>query len=193
MLGCMEEWTPYLVDILAPTAVVGWVAALLLFVVLIKELLMHERCSLFLSRIGNVGLVLMFLATLGAALGSLFFSEIALWSPCKLCWFQRVFLYPQVFILGLALWKNDRQASRYVLILSLVGAVIAVIHYMEQIQAMLDPIAFDPTIPCDLTGVSCRATEFLYYGFVSIPFMSLSVFLLNIALSFIVLRCEKLR
>lgn len=152
---------------------------------------MHERCSLLFIRIGSFGLALMFLATLGAALGSLFFSEIALWSPCKLCWFQRAFLYPQVFILGLALWERDAKASRYVLILSLVGAVIAVIHYMEQIQAILDPVAFDPTIPCDLTGVSCRATEFLYYGFVSIPFMSLSVFLFNIALSLIVLRCAK--
>lgn len=152
---------------------------------------MHERCSLLFIRIGNLGLVVMFLATLGAALGSLFFSEIALWSPCKLCWFQRAFLYPQVFILGLALWENDAKASRYVLLLSLVGAVIAGIHYIEQVQAILDPVAFDPTIPCDLTGVSCRATEFLYYGFVSIPFMSLSVFLLNIALSLIVLRCAK--
>ncbi len=187
----MEAWTPYLVDILAPVAVGGWVVSFFLFAVLLKELWMHERCSLFLSRIGNIGLMLMFLATLGAALGSLFFSEIALWSPCKLCWLQRVFLYPQVFILGLALWENDRRASRYVLILSLVGAVIATVHYVEQIQAMLDPIAFDPTIPCDLSGVSCRATEFLYYGFVSIPFTSLSVFLLNIVLSLIVLRCAK--
>lgn len=187
----MEAWTPYMIDLLAPTAVTGWIVSLILFAILLKELIMHERCSLLFVRIGNLGLALMFVATLGAALGSLFFSEIALWTPCKLCWFQRVFLYPQVFILGLALWENDRKACRYVLLLSLVGAVIAGIHYVEQVQSILNPIAFDPTVPCDLTGVSCRATEFLYYGFVTIPFLSLAIFLLNIALSLIVLRCAK--
>ena len=187
----MEALTPYLVDILAPVAVGGLAVSFFLFAVLLKELAMHEKCSLLFTRIGRLGISLMFVDALGASLGSLFFSDIALWSPCKLCWFQRAFLYPQVFILGLALWDNDYKASRYVLLLSLVGAVIAVIHYIEQIQAILDPVVFDPTIPCDLTGVSCRATEFLYYGFVTIPFLSLSVFLLNIALSLIVLRCAK--
>lgn len=47
-----------------------------------------------------------FLIVASASLGSLFYSEIIGFEPCKLCWYQRVFMYPQVIIFGIALWKK---------------------------------------------------------------------------------------
>src|SRR3989344_3123910 len=61
-------------------------------------------------------------------LGSLFYSEIANFTPCILCWYQRVFLYPQVVILVIALWKKE-QVSDYIIGLSIPGAIIAGYQY----------------------------------------------------------------
>ena len=47
---------------------------------------------------------LSFFLALAATLGSLFYSEIAGFEPCKLCWLQRIFMYPQAVLLGIA-WR----------------------------------------------------------------------------------------
>ena len=52
-------------------------------------------------------IALAFIIALTATLGSLFFSEIASLTPCKLCWFQRIFMYPQALILALAIYFKD--------------------------------------------------------------------------------------
>ena len=44
------------------------------------------------------GILFAFLIALVSMLGSLYFSEIARLEPCELCWFQRIFMYPQVII-----------------------------------------------------------------------------------------------
>src|SRR6185295_7978736 len=61
--------------------------------------------------IGKNGLVLAFLFSLASMLGSLFYSQIAGFPPCDLCWFQRIFMYPLVFLLGLALIKKDSRIT----------------------------------------------------------------------------------
>ncbi len=134
------------------------------------------------------GLLLTFLVALAATSGSLFFSEIAGWTPCKLCWWQRIFMYPQVPLLALALWKRDRTIARSILLLSVIGAVIALWHYSEQVRAaMLPPDA--PLVPCDATGESCARTEIRFsYGYITIPFMAFSAFLLNTLGSMLMLK-----
>src|SRR5680860_105982 len=49
-----------------------------------------------------------FLAGLGAVVLSLFYSEVVGYPPCELCWIQRIFLYPQLILFGLGLYKKDR-------------------------------------------------------------------------------------
>ena len=51
-------------------------------------------------------LKLSLVVVLSGIFGSLFYSEIAGYTPCALCWWQRVFLYPQAIILGIALFKK---------------------------------------------------------------------------------------
>jgi disulfide bond formation protein DsbB len=106
-----------------------------------------------------------------ATLGSLYFSEVAGFEPCKLCWLQRIFMYPLPIILGVAIYKKLKGVWNYVLPLSAVGLVIAAYHYYYQVTG-------SPLIPCSTVGfsVSCSERFFTYYGYITIPWMSLSAF-----------------
>lgn len=148
--------------------------------------LLLKPASPILKKISDNGLLLLFVVALLGTLGSLYFSEIALWTPCKKCWLQRIFLYPQVPMLALALWKRDRGVAPYVLVLSIIGLVIAGAHYYEQVSVALFP---PPTeVPCDETGVSCASTPFFYFGYITIPLMALTAFALNIVGSVAMMR-----
>ena len=128
----------------------------------------------------NNYLILAFIVALAATLGSLFYSEIAGYEPCKLCWFQRIFMYPQVFLLGLALYKKDLGMAPYSLLLSSVGAVIAFYHYLLQLNIA-------PSLPCSAMGysVSCSQVFVMNFGYITIPLMAFSAFVLLIFLALI--------
>jgi len=192
----LEPLTPLLVDTIAPSTAIAGIIAVVLLVILLLDLsgqkgAARRKCTGILRWVSRRGLLLMFLVSLSATLGSLFFSEVAFWVPCKLCWLQRIFIYPQAFILGLALYKKDESVVPYVLLLSLVGMAVAGFHYGEQLRSIIDPANFDPNVPCDLTGISCRATYVLLYGFITIPFMSLVLLSLNAVISLVMLRCGR--
>ncbi len=113
-----------------------------------------------------------FLIALAAVIVSLFYSEIIGYTPCELCWFQRTLMYPQVILLGLALWKKDKAIADYSLALSLVGGAIAAYHYYGQMFNL-------SALPCAAAGVavSCAQRFFVEFGYVTIPMMSLTAFL----------------
>lgn len=127
----------------------------------------------FLNLVKKKGLVLAFIVSLTATLGSLFFSEVAGFEPCKLCWFQRIFMYPLPIILGVSLFKGRKDVESYVKPLSLIGLLIAVYHYYIQINPQ-------PLAPCSTVGfsVSCSARFITHFGYITIPFMSLTAFLI---------------
>ena len=118
-------------------------------------------------------ILLGFIVALTATLGSLYLSEIRGFEPCKLCWFQRVFMYPLPIILGVSLWKKTKDVWQYVLPLSVIGLLIAVYHYYYQVTG-------STLIPCSTVGfsVSCSQRFFTYFGYITIPWMSLSAFAL---------------
>ncbi len=122
----------------------------------------------FLSR---HALLFSFLIALGASLGSFFYSNVAGFKPCVLCWWQRIFLFPQVILLGIAVWKKDGRALLYALPLSIVGGIIAL--YNTYIQ-----YGGNELIPCstDTESVSCAIRYVFEFGFITIPLMSLSTF-----------------
>jgi disulfide bond formation protein DsbB len=151
-------------------------------------LLITRMGGKLMSWINRHGVLLLFIVALTATSGSLFFSEVAGWTPCKLCWFQRIFMYPQVVLLGVALWKNDRGIVRYILPICLIGIAIAAYHYSEQVHATMLALSEEELVPCDDSGVSCAKTYTFNYGYISIPMMALSAFVLNAIGSWIVLR-----
>ena len=134
---------------------------------------LKARAESILKMTGRWGIHGAFLVALVATAISLVYSDIIGFVPCELCWIQRIFLYPQVIILGLALWKKTKDSEIYCSALSLIGGVIALYHFYGQ--------SFNPSaLPaCDALGeASCAARYFVEFGYVTIPLMSLTGFLL---------------
>ncbi len=118
-----------------------------------------------------------FFIALFTTAGSLFFSEIAHFIPCKLCWYQRIFMYPQVLLLGIAAVKNDFSVRKYILSLSLIGLVIAVYHYILQMSPF--------PLPCSDELANCALKQVAFFGYITIPLMSATAFTLIILFMFI--------
>jgi disulfide bond formation protein DsbB len=117
-------------------------------------------------------LYLAWVVSLVAVCGSLFFSDIMLFEPCKLCWFQRIFMYPLAILLGIACYKNDRRLAPYLLPFSIIGGCISLVHYAEQKIPALAKM-----LPCTV-GIPCNGQYINWLGFITIPFLALIAFLL---------------
>lgn len=118
----------------------------------------------------NVLYIAWFQAVVATA-GSLFFSEILHFPPCVLCWYQRIAIYPLVAILMVGIVKKDKNIAWYVLPLTLVGMAISIFHNLLYYKLIPDELA-----PC-VTGVSCTTKFVEYFGFVTIPLLSLLAFI----------------
>jgi len=149
----------------------------------------------FLKFVSGKEIILSLIVALTATLGSLYFSEVAGFQPCTLCWYQRILMYPLVLILGVALFRSKkvsdpeglrpgRDVWNYVLPLSISGLLIAGYHYYYQITG-------NPLLPCSTIGfsVSCSERFFTYFGYITIPWMSLSAFIL-ITIGMLLLRMK---
>ncbi len=107
-----------------------------------------------------------------ATLGSLYFSEIRLFLPCELCWYQRIAMYPLAIILGIAAYTNDLKITKYVLPLSIIGGMISFYHYLlEKVPGFASVKPCSQGIPCDVQWIN-------WFGFVTIPFLALTAFIL---------------
>ena len=116
------------------------------------------------------GLYLAWLVAIVATAGSLYFSEVRHFVPCSLCWFQRIFMYPLVIILGIASFKQDKKMTTYVLPLSIIGMLIAIWHVIEENTGI--------SIGMCNVGVPCTVKYINWLGFITIPVLSLTAFTL---------------
>jgi disulfide bond formation protein DsbB len=90
------------------------------------------------------------LVALTAMLGSLYYSEVRMFIPCTMCWYQRIFMYSLVFILGIATWKGDTHIRPYALTLSLVGLFFSAWHLLELWVPGIAPTVCRGPIPCNI-------------------------------------------
>lgn len=125
--------------------------------------------------LGPSALWLAFLVALTATLGSLYLSEVAHFVPCKLCWYQRIAMYPLVPILAIAAWKRDVAVVRYAVPLAVIGAAISIYHYQ------LERFPSQASVSCS-ADAPCTVVWIWKFHFVSIPLMALSGFALIVAL-----------
>lgn len=111
-----------------------------------------------------------------ATMGSLMFSEIWLLVPCKLCWWQRIFMYPLVGVLWVGILLKDAKVFWYALPLTLSGLSISIYHnfmyYMANYMYGVD----ETFLTACSGGVSCTNMQLEWLGFVSIPLLSLMAF-----------------
>ena len=130
------------------------------------------------SFFAEYGLVLAAGVAVTCTLGSLYLSEVANFLPCKLCWFQRIAMYPLAVILGVAAYKKDHTVLRYVVPIAAIGASISTYHYLlERFPQIASSASCDPTAPCTVVWI-------WQFHFISIPFMALSGFAAIVALLF---------
>lgn len=108
-----------------------------------------------------------FAQALVAMSGSLYFSEVAGYLPCLLCWYQRIALYPLVIILAVGILRKDSKIYQYVLPFTVVGGLIALYHVLLYYNV------FPESAETCRAGVSCTTKYIEYFGFVTIPLLSL--------------------
>lgn len=178
----MNPLTPFVINILASLTAFSHVLSVGLIIALIL-LKINFRLPV-LKKIKNLVdqnyIPLIILISGVATLGSLTFSEILNFQPCKLCWFQRIFMYPTFIISLVALFTNDTKIRKYIMSLSIFGFVIAVYHILVQL--------FPQALECTDEIAKCSFKEFATFGYITIPVMSASAFLLIILVSLINLK-----
>lgn len=130
----------------------------------------------------DTALAAAWIVALTSALAVLYIGEVLGQAPCNLCWFQRAFMFPLAFILGLGLWWQDERIGRYGVALSLGGAAIALWHL-----GLYTGILPERIQPCTATGPSCTDANQDYLG-LPIPLLSLIAFVLIATLSFLSLK-----
>jgi len=106
-----------------------------------------------------------------ATLGALFMSEVMGFAPCVLCWWQRIFMFPLVLILALGLFPFDPKVTRYALPLAVIGLGLAAFHVLLTLGIIPEALA-----PCR-QGIPCKTIQIEWFGFVTIPLLSLFAFL----------------
>jgi disulfide bond formation protein DsbB len=131
----------------------------------------NEGAARLGTSISDAGVWLAFLVATGATLGSLYFSEVADFVPCRLCWFQRIAMYPLSVILLVGALRKDAGVRWYAVPLAAIGAAISGWHTLIEWRPALD------NGQCELTGPSCTFVWFREFGFLSLATMALIGFL----------------
>lgn len=108
--------------------------------------------------------------SLGAMLGSLFFSEVMKFPPCILCWYQRIAMYPLVVIFLVGAFQPAKSTFVFSLPFVLIGWIIALYHNLLHYK-----IVPESASPC-MEGVSCATVYIKLFGFLTIPLMSFIAF-----------------
>jgi disulfide bond formation protein DsbB len=129
------------------------------------------------------GLWIAFGLSLFASFMTLVYSDYLGIEPCPLCWWQRIFLYPQVILLGMAAWKKDSYIADYSIVLSLFGAGVAL--YQHALQMLPGS-----GLPCPATGASCAQRFLFEFGYITYPLMAFTLFAFLIVVA-LILRARK--
>lgn len=150
-----------------------------LFVALVLAYFLRTKnssLSSFFKAVTPYALPFAFLLALSATVLSLLYSEVFGFVPCGLCWLQRVFLYPQVILLGMAWWKKDSKIADYVIALSILGAIYALDQHFLQ-------MGISSGLPCPASGNGDCAKRILFeFNYITFPLMSFTAFIWQVGL-----------
>jgi disulfide bond formation protein DsbB len=140
--------------------------------VLVVALVSRPTLRALREALGPQALQLAFVVALVATVGSLWLSEGAHFVPCRLCWYQRIAMYPLSVILGIAAVRRDPGVRVYALPVAAIGASISIWHILiERFPSLESSTSCDPANPCSLIWVE-------RFGYLTIPTMALSGFTL---------------
>jgi disulfide bond formation protein DsbB len=130
-----------------------------------------DAVARLVASVDDAALWLAFLVAVTATAGSLYFSEVANFIPCNLCWYQRIAMYPLSAILLVAAIRGDHAVRWYVAPLAAVGALISTYHYLVEWHPSLEGGGV-----CAVSA-PCTVPWFRELGFVTLALMALCGFL----------------
>ncbi|OGG60165.1 hypothetical protein A2765_01155 [Candidatus Kaiserbacteria bacterium RIFCSPHIGHO2_01_FULL_56_24] len=121
------------------------------------------------------GLLIALVVSVLATILTLFYSDVLGFEPCPLCWWQRIFLFPQVILFGMAFWKKDAYIAEYSIVLSIFGFGVALYQHALQMFG-------EGSLPCPATGVSCAQRILFEFGYITFPMLAVTAFAFLIVL-----------
>lgn len=154
---------------------------IVIFAILVNLILFRKRTNPFLVFFKEYTFVLGFLGALGAFALSLFYSNIVGYPACELCWIQRIFLYPQLILFGMELYKRDRSIVDFSLVFATIGSIVSIYHvYVE--NGGTRGLACAGIAPSSTSQISCNVRYIYEFGYITMPIMALTLSLFIIAL-----------
>lgn len=130
-------------------------------------------------------LLMIWVVSLTATLGSLYFSEVRGYEPCTMCWYQRILMYPIVLMTTVAYIQKNAKIAATTAVFSCIGAAISLYHYsLQKLDFLQDSAPSCGVVPC--TGQYIN-----WLGFITIPFLALTAFILIAAISFYLVKVLK--
>ena len=162
---------------LATLGVAGQLAAGLLVVAGVLRLAgVGAPLAALRSLVWGYELWLAFAVAAVATGGSLFFSEVADFVPCELCWFQRIFMYPLAVTGLLVAVAGEHRLARYLLPLPVIGGGFSVYHLLVENGVV------EQTQACSISAPGGCAVKWIEeFGYVTIPTLALTAFVLVFA------------
>ena len=128
--------------------------------------------------LGDRAIWLAWVVALVCTVGSLMYSELFHYIPCRLCWFQRIAMYPLAVILLVGAIRREAVVRYYAIPIALIGLAISIYHNLVQFYPRLEGGSCDPAVPC-----SARSVEM--FGFMDLPFMAgVGFILITVLLAF---------
>lgn len=141
----------------------------------------------FNSFILNNGMLMSWIVAMVATLGSLYFSEVLMYEPCKLCWFQRILMYPLVIILTVAILRKDNSQYHYIVPFTMIGFFVSSYHYLLQKTDLFKSFSIScGIVPCDMEEIN-------WFGFITIPLLAWTAFLLITIIQVLIWRADRNR
>ena len=92
-------------------------------------------------------------------------------TPCLLCWYQRIAMFPLAVVLGIACYRSDFAVRRYVVPIAAIGGSVALWHSLLFAGVIAEDIQ-----PCSRNGPSCSGAEQVVLGVLPLPYLSLAAF-----------------
>ncbi len=158
-------------------------------ILLVAHVLFKPQFKKIMQYVGDRAIPLGFFLATAATVGSFLYGIVTGYPACILCWMQRIFMYPLMFLFALAWWRKDRSIIPYALLLALIGGAIALYQWVKDMLALYTHIALGcPVVP----GLpSCDRMYVLELGYITIPMIALNVFLLIIIVLYAAIRSKK--
>lgn len=164
-----------LIALLSALGVLAQIGAVLLAIGLLAWAVSpraHTALAPVRDTLRGSGVWIAFVVALVATVGSLWFSEGAHFIPCRLCWFQRVAMYPLSIVLLVGAILRDRRVFWYAIAMPVIGAAISIYHIYIEYHPEAESQG------CRLQGAPCSTRWIDEFGYITIPVLALSAFAL---------------